>query len=127
MRDGSRLDPVERMIGAYVRWDANRGSPIAVAEREAAIEALGLPSTETLRAIATARHEGLDVPSAVQRVVHDLGGKAGSKRDPLARARAVLAAAPEVEHDHRGPEPCPRCGGLPPEPTPLTSWRREPT
>lgn len=40
----------------------------------------------------------------------------------LARARAVLAEAPEVDHVHTGPDPCPRCGGMPPEETPLTSW-----
>jgi hypothetical protein len=122
MRDGSRLDPVERLIDAWLRWERNRGSPIAASERQAAIEALGLPAIDTQRRIADARREGYDVPSAVQRVVLDLRGKAGPERDPLARARAVLAAAPEVEHDHRGPDPCPRCGGLPPEPAPVTSF-----
>lgn len=40
----------------------------------------------------------------------------------LDKARAALADQPEVEHDHRGPDPCPRCGGLPAEEAPLTSW-----
>lgn len=40
----------------------------------------------------------------------------------LERARAVLAETAEVEHDHTGPEACPRCGGEPPEPPPLTSF-----
>lgn len=126
MRDGSRLDPVERLIDAWVHWDANRGSPTAATEREAAIEALGLPSIETGRRIADARREGYDIPSAVQRAVLDLRGQPEAPLSPLDRARAVLAAAPEVEHNHRGPAPCPRCGGLPPEPIPQTSWRRDP-
>lgn len=40
----------------------------------------------------------------------------------LDKARAVLAEAPEVGHDHTGPDPCPRCGGEPPETPALTSW-----
>ena len=43
-------------------------------------------------------------------------------RAAVAKARALLAESSEFEHDHRGPEPCPRCGGEPPEPAPVTSW-----
>lgn len=43
-------------------------------------------------------------------------------RAALAAARAVLADQPDVDHDHRGPGPCPRCGGLPAEEAPLLSW-----
>lgn len=122
MRDGSRLNPVEHLIDACLLWEANRGSPAAAAEREAAIEALGLSSTETLEAIADARREGYDIPSAVQRVVLDHVSVTDPKLRPLDRARAALAEAPAVDHDHRGPGPCPRCGGTPPESGPLTSW-----
>lgn len=40
----------------------------------------------------------------------------------LEEARAVLADQPDVDHDHRGPDPCPRCGGTPPEEPAPTSW-----
>ena len=40
----------------------------------------------------------------------------------LERARAALAAVPDAGHDHRGPDPCPRCGGLPADDAPVTSW-----
>lgn len=124
MRDGSnrpptrtsvRPDPVEQLIAAMLHWNREPSSVTAVAERAAALEALGLPSTETLRAIADARRQGYDIPSAVQRVVLDLTGDATG--GALARARAALEQAPDAAHDHHGPGPCPRCGGLPPDPS----------
>lgn len=39
--------------------------------------------------------------------------------DGLAKARRALAdATPDIDHDHRGPDPCPVCGGTPSEPAP---------
>lgn len=72
MRDGSRLDPVERLIDTWIAWDANSASRAAVAEREAAVKALGLPGCLAHERIAAARAAGYDVGSAVQRIVLDL-------------------------------------------------------
>lgn len=74
MRDGSRLDPVERLIDAWLRWEANPTSRPACVERLDAIAALGLDSNDTHRYVAAARRAGFDVPSAVARTVNDLGG-----------------------------------------------------
>lgn len=72
MRDGSRLDPVERLIDAWLNWEHNPTSRPACIERQEAIAALGLPSNTTHERIAAARRAGYDVPSAVQRTVLDL-------------------------------------------------------
>lgn len=40
----------------------------------------------------------------------------------LAKARRLLAEREGLEHDHRGPDPCPVCGGEPTEKPAPTSW-----
>lgn len=72
MRDGSRLDPIERLIDAWLHWEATPTSRPACVERLDAIAALGLPSNAAHERIAAARRAGYDVPSAVQRTVLDL-------------------------------------------------------
>lgn len=42
--------------------------------------------------------------------------------DVLAEARRVLAEREGVDHDHRGPGPCPVCGAVPSDDAPATSW-----
>lgn len=77
MRDGSRLDPVERLIDAWLHWEATPTSRPAVVEIHEAIADLGLPANPVYVAIGAARRAGYDVPSAVQRVVQDLAREAG--------------------------------------------------
>lgn len=72
MRDSTRLGPVERLIDAWLAWEANPGSRPACVEREAAIAELGLPGNATHERIAAARRAGYDVPSACERTVLDL-------------------------------------------------------
>ena len=71
MRDGSRLDPVERLIDAWLAWEAASGSRSVCVERLDAIAALGLSHMDVDRAVAAVRGAGYDVPSAVQRTVLD--------------------------------------------------------
>lgn len=75
MRDGSRLDPVERLIDAWLAWEATPSSRPVCVERLNAIAALGLHSGETHELVAAARHAGFDVGSAVERAINDLGSR----------------------------------------------------
>lgn len=74
MTDATRVDPVDRLVTAWLRWEQNSSSPHAVDEKEDALTALGLPGCEAHELIAAARRAGFDVPSAVTRAVNDLGG-----------------------------------------------------
>ena len=72
MRDARRLDPVERLIDAWLHWCDCPTSRPAVVEIHDAIAALGLPANTVYERVGAARRAGYDVPSAVQRVVQDL-------------------------------------------------------
>lgn len=65
-------DPVERLIAAWLDWEAAPTYRPVVIAKLAALAALGLPSSEAHALIAAARRGGYDVPSAVQRAVLDL-------------------------------------------------------
>lgn len=75
MTDDTRVvDAIERLIAAWLRWEASPSSHLAVTEKEAALAALGLAGCEAHEYIAAARRAGFDVPSAVTRAINDLGG-----------------------------------------------------
>ncbi len=64
--------PTERLIEAWIAWDATPGDQLTTRRRLAAITAAGLPSIRTHQVIAAARHAGQSVPSAVQTAINEL-------------------------------------------------------
>lgn len=68
-------EAVERLVTAWLRWEASPSSHLAVTEKEAALAALGLAGCEAHEYIAAARRAGFDVGSAVARAVNDLGSR----------------------------------------------------
>lgn len=79
MRDGSRLDPVERLIDAWETWEQQPGSRDAAVAKEQALAALELSGIAAHELIAECRRRhvagqpgGMSIPDAVQSFLNDL-------------------------------------------------------
>lgn len=70
--DQQPVEPLERLIAAWVVWEDHPGHRGACIERHDALHAAGLPSCPAHELIGAARRAGYDVPSAIQTAVNEL-------------------------------------------------------
>jgi hypothetical protein len=110
------VDPVDRLIGAWERWDRQPSSRAAVVAIENALRDLGLSWLYAHRAIAECRRRpvpgqdpelGTALPDAIQMFVNE-------SHQAAAEASFEIGAPTEMSSEHTGagraPRPAPAAG-----------------